>query len=424
MKTSRRFFLSQCAAASAAGTLSAAPPPPLRQKISLPINLAVIGTGGRGTHLLSVALHSGKVNVSALCDINDAHLQRAARRVVASTGAQPAILGKDADDWRNLLTIKNVDAVLIATPIQLHAPMAAAALRAGKHVLSEVPAAITLAGCWDIVRAEEESGCLYMMSENCCYWRHTLAVARMVDLGLFGELTYAECGYVHNCRGILFDSDDQPTWRGRIMGNIIGNAYPTHAIGPVAQWLGAGRGNRFLTLVAMMTGQKSFRAYLDQRLPPESPWRQKPFANGDSTTVLIRTERGVVIDLRYDIVSPRPHPQTTYFALQGTKGSYESRWNGIWIEGRSTGNQWEDFNRYQAEFEHPLWQTSAGDAQGSGHGGADYFVVNAFLDALAAGRPSPIGAAEAAMWSAITPLSGQSITGGSAPVSFPNFFRV
>jgi len=249
-----------------------------------------------------------------------------------------------------------------------------------------------------------------------------MAVARMVEQGLFGELTYAECGYVHNCSGILFGSDNQPTWRGRIMGNIVGNAYPTHAIGPVAKWLGNGPGNRFMRLVAMMTGQRSLRAFLEKRLPADSPWRRAPFRNGDSTSVLIQTEREVLIDLRYDIVSPRPHPQTTYFALQGTKGSYESRWNGIWLEGRSKDNRWEDFDRYQEAFEHPHWQKGRADARGTGHGGADYFVVNAFLDALAASRPSPIGAAEAAMWSAITPLSGQSITGGGVPVSFPDFF--
>jgi len=408
----------------AAGALGADSRSPARRATSLPIRLAILGTGGRGTYLLSVALRSGKVSVTALCDINRDRLQRAARLVTANGSAPPALLGKDEEDWRNLLALKTVDAILIATPVQLHASMAAAALRGGKHVLSEVPAAITLEGCWDIVRAERESGCLYMMSENCCYWRHVLAVARMVEQGLFGELTYAECGYVHNCTNILFGPDHQPTWRGRIMTNITGNAYPTHAIGPVAKWLDAGRGNRFVSLVAMMTGQKSFRAFLEKRLPPESPWRKEPFRNGDSTTSLIRTERGVLIDLRYDIVSPRPHPQTTYFALQGTRGSYESRWNGIWLEGKSKGNQWEDFNRYQDEYDHPLWRKGGDAARGTGHGGADHFVVNAFLDALAGGKPSPIGAAEAAMWSAITPLSGRSIQGGSVPVSFPDFFKM
>ncbi len=427
MRRSRRSFLSRCAALAATGTaLGAAPQEKLRPKVPVPIRLAVIGTGSRGTHLLSVALRSGKVDVPALCDIDDARLRRAAQRVTAAKGSkpEPALFGKDEDDWRNLLEMKGVDAVLIATPVGLHAPMAAAALRAGKHVLSEVPAAFTIEGCRDIVRAEKESGRLYMMAENCCYFRHVLAMSQMVKQGLFGEPTFAECAYVHNCNYLLFGADDQPTWRGQVLGNTVGNAYPTHAIGPVAKWLDAGPGNRFISLVAMMTGQKSLRAFLDKRLPPESPWREKPFVNGDSTTVLIRTERGVVIDVRYDVSSPRPHPDTTYFALQGTKGCYESRWNGVWIEGRTQGNRWDDFASYQAEFDHPLWKKGAADAAGSGHGGADHFTVNAFLDALAAGGPSPIGAAEAAMWSAITPLSSESIQGGSVPVAFPNFFAM
>jgi predicted dehydrogenase len=271
------------------------------------------------------------------------------------------------------------------------------------------------------VRAERETGCFYMMSENCCYWRHVLAIKRMVDLGLFGELTYAECGYVHNCTGLLFRPDGRLTWRGEILGQIIGNAYPTHAIGPVAQWLAINREDRFATLVAMMTDQKSFRAFLTDRFPAGSPQRSAPFRNGDSTTVLIRTERGVVIDLRYDVVSPRPHPSTTYFALQGTKGSYESRWNSIWLAGKSKGGAWEDFDRYQDTYDDALWKAGSSDARGAGHGGADYFVVNAFFDSLVKGLPSPIGAVDAATWSAITPLSGQSIQAGSGPVPFPDF---
>ena len=195
-------------------------------------------------------------------------------------------------------------------------------------------------------------------------------------------MTYAECGYVHNCRGILFGADNKPTWRGEILGNLIGNAYPTHSLGPVAKWLGIGRTDRFIRLVAMMNGQKCLQSYLQERLPPESPWRAAPFKNGDSTTVLLHTEQDRVIDLRYDIVSPRPHPETTYFSLQGTKASYESRRNGIWLREKSKAYASEEFDRYQSEYDHPLWRTTGEKARGSGHNGADYFTVNAFLDSL------------------------------------------
>jgi predicted dehydrogenase len=248
-----------------------------------------------------------------------------------------------------------------------------------------------------------------------------MAVRNMVEQGLFGELTFAECGYVHDCRGLAFKPDGTLTWRGELSRDHCGNLYPTHSFGPVAQWLGINRGDRMVSLVAMDTRRAAMEHYVKGRFPEGHPARKVEFKVGDSTTVLIRTARGVLIDLRYDTKSARPHPSTCYHTLQGTKASYESRLASIWIEGRSKGRKWEPFADYAAEFEHPMWKRFREQAQKTGHGGADFFVVREFLECILGDTPPPIDAADAAAWSAIIPLSAKSLAEGSTPQPIPDF---
>lgn len=388
---------------------------------SAPLRVGVIGVGSRGTYLLSVALGLG-VEVPALCDINEAHLNRAAELVAKARSRKPEGYSRGPTDYRRMLQRDDLDAVIVATPMQVHAAMAIDSLRAGKHVLSEVAAAMTLDECWGLVRAAEETGRIYMLSENCCYWEPVMMVLRMVQEGVFGDLTYAECGYVHDCRSLMFHGD-QLTWRGEMKRDYTGNLYPTHAIGPVAQWLGINRGDRFVRLLSAATGQKNLVDYVRRKFPKDHPAQQIRFRAADSVSTLIHTAKGVLIDLRYDICSPRPVVSTTYYSLQGTRASYESRGATIWIEGRSPGHSWEPAAKYAQEFEHPLWKEGRAKAAGAGHGGGDYFVVNAFFETVRRGQPSPIDACDAAAWSAIIELSARSIAAGGAPQEFPDFTR-
>lgn len=386
---------------------------------STPLRVGVIGVGNRGTYLLRVALSLG-VEVPALCDIDQAHLNRAVDIVAGARSRKPQGYSRGPTDYRRMLQRDDLDAVIVATPMQVHAAMAIDSLHAGKHVLSEVAAAMTVDECWGLVRAAEKSGRIYMLSENCCYWEPMMMVLRMVQQGVFGELTYAECGYVHDCRSLMFQGD-QLTWRGEMKRDFTGNLYPTHAIGPVAQWLGINRGDRFVRLVSAATGQKNILDYVRRNFPKDHPAQQIKFRAADSVSTLIHTAKGVLVDLRYDISSPRPVVSTTYYSLQGTRASYESRGATIWIEGRSPGHAWEPAAKYAQEFEHPLWQQSRAKAAGAGHGGGDYFVVHEFFETVRKGGPSPIDACDAAAWSAIIELSGRSIAAGGAPQEFPDF---
>jgi predicted dehydrogenase len=408
---------------AAAGLAAGLGPMAMAQQKPAPIRVGVIGTGGRGTYLLQVALGAG-AEVPALCDIREPHLNQAIAVVAkARDGRKPAGYSGGPKDYRRMLQRDDLDAVIVGTPMQVHAEMSIDALRAGKHVLSEVAAAMTMDECWGLVRAAEETGRVYMLSENCCYWQPVMMIRNMVRKGIFGELTFAECGYVHQCLSLAFEGDGTLTWRGEMLRDNAGNVYPTHSFGPVAQWLDINRGDRIVSLAAMNTRRAGMAEYVKRRFPENHPARKIDFQNGDSTTALIRTAKGVLIDLRYDIISSRPVPSTTYHALQGSKASYESRIGSIWIDGRSKDHAWEPVEKYAKEFEDPLWTSQGQEAAGSGHGGADYFVVRAFLDAVRKGGPSPIDACDAAAWSAIIPLSNKSIAEGGKPQEFPDFTR-
>jgi len=416
----RRSFLQAGAALPLAGVVkahagAAKKPMPQRPRIGF------IGVGGRGTYLLRLALQRD-IDVPAICDIDASHLNRGVNITAAARqGRKPDGFGRGPTDYRRMLQRDDLDAVVIATPMQRHATMAVDALNADKHVLSEVAAAVTLDECWALVKTARKSDKIYMLAENCCYWPHVMTILNMVGQDEFGDLTYAECGYVHDCRALLFDSSGKLTWRGEIARDWAGNWYPTHSLGPVAHWLRINCGDRMQSLVATQTGHRGLDYYIAKRFPAEHPARAIDFKTGDSTNVLIQTANGVVIDLRFDVCSARPHPSTTYHALQGTKGSYDSRIDGIWLDGRSPGLAWQPLDTYRKQFEHAAWKQFGQQAAGSGHGGADFFVMNEFLHCIRTGSRPAVDVVDAASWSCIMPLSAASIAAGGRPVQIPDF---
>ena len=85
-------------------------------------------------------------------------------------------------------------------------PICLAAMNAGKHAATEVPAALTVDECWQLVETSEKTGRHCVMLENDCYYRETLLALNMVQDGLLGEPLYAEAGYLHDIRAVKFNT--------------------------------------------------------------------------------------------------------------------------------------------------------------------------------------------------------------------------
>ncbi len=276
---------------------------------------------------------------------------------------------------------------LIATPMQVHTDQAVAALHAGKHVISEVTACVTHEEALRLIEAVEATGLTYMMAENYTYMRPHMMVRHMAEQGVFGELTYAEGMYVHDCRHLKFNDDGSLTWRGQLTHDMAAcNYYPTHSLGPIAQWMGIGRDDKIATVYCAATPGLCMADYADRRFGSDHPGAEPGYwPRGDGAQCLVTTERGRLISLRVDSSSHRPHHMTMH-ELQGTRGCYRTQSRAtdeplIWLDGRSpakdgdpfTASAWETLYQYAHEFEHPRWKAHGEQAKKAGHGGGDFF---------------------------------------------------
>jgi predicted dehydrogenase len=394
------------------------------------LRLGFIGVGGRGSWLLGLALRRGDTEIKAVCDIVPEKARNAANAVTEAGGKEPAQFTAGEEDYLNLLERDDIDAVIIATPWLWHTPMAVAAMEHGKAVGVEVPAATTVQECWDLVEAQERTGMPFMMLENVCYRRDVMAVLQIVREGLLGEMMHLHCGYQHDLRAVKFNpgaefgpgANGEAVWRTYHSIHRNGELYPTHGIGPVANWVNINRGNLFVSLTSHATKTRGLHEYIVAQGGEGHPNADVRFKLGDIVTTMIHTRNGETIVVSHDTNLPRPY--SLAFRVQGTRGLWMNDNRSIYIEGVSPeAHRWEPFDGYQEKYDHPLWKRYAEDAEGAGHGGMDFFVLNAFVEALKRGEPTPLDVYDAAAWSVIGPLSEQSIAMGSHPVTFPDFTR-
>lgn len=374
----------------------AAPAQPLEK-----VRIGFVGIGGRGTWLLRILLDLEGVEVKAVCDIIEERVVKGQNMVVQAGQPKPNGYARSETDFQRLCETEELDLVINAVrPWKWHVPICLAAMAAGRHTATEVPAAVTIDECWQLVEAAEKTGKHCVILENCCYFRNVLLVHHMLRQGLFGELRHCEAGYQHYIgprAGIRLRASDAPA--------LTGNSYPTHAIGPVAQWLDINRGNRFDYLVSM------------------SADGTRGNTDADINTSLIRTVNGQTVTLYYDTRLPRPYD--LIYRVQGTQGIYSATLDQIYFEGRSPkAETWEPLDRYYQEFEHPLWKAWGEKAlKTGGHGGADWLTLYRLIQALRTGRAPDMDVYDAATWSCITGLSEKSVAQKSSPQDFPDFTR-
>jgi len=422
----RKDFLLTSAVAGAGASL--APFSVLKGQDDRKVNIAFVGTGARGYyHVAGIAARSD-VEITALCDIREENAKRAQQVVVDAGMEAPELYTRGETDFKRMFERDDIDGVIIATPWLWHVPVAKAAMESGKYVGVEVPMATTVDGCWELVRTSERTGMPCMMLENVCYRRDVMAILNMVKKGLFGEMIHARCGYEHNLLGVMLDENgnfgegtsSEAIWRTQHHINRDGDLYPTHGIGPVAHWLDINHGNRFLKLTATSTKARGLHNTIVERGGEDSPKAEVKFRHGDVVTSTITTANGESIIATNNTTLPRPY--SLGFRCQGTNGLWQVDNNSIYLKDRSSDfDQWESFDSYQEEYDSGLWKKNEEEAEGSGHGGMDWFVRNSFVESVKRGVQPPIDVYDGAAWSVIGPLSEESIAQGGQSVEFPDF---
>lgn len=422
----------------AGANLGEVPPRPTGQKpvhaLTTPplerIRAGVIGLH-RGLAHVQAMLGIEFAEVVAVCDIVDERAQLAAAECEKRRGRRPAVYSGNDHVWEQLVERDDLDVVYIATPWDWHVPMCLRTMERGKHAFVEVSAAVTVDDCWRLVNASERTQRHCVMLENCCYGENELFVLNLARAGVLGELIHAECAYIHDLREVLFQLGSEGDWRRNYHWSLDGNLYPTHGLGPVAQYLGLGCGDQFKFLVSMSSLERSLTKHRDEKRPNGGRHAGEHYVCGDMNTSLIKTELGRIIMLQHDVVSPRPYNRIN--ALSGTGGTFfdyparlaldDPKRYGLAAQGSHGWLEEKDLATMRRKYTHPLWAQLAERAKGSGHGGMDYVMNWRHLDCVRRGVTPDSVVYDAAAWSSILELSVHSVAAGSMPVAIPDFTR-
>ena len=406
------------------------------------VRVAVVGLGAsRGMPQTKLFAHIPHCEVVAVCDVYADATAEAAADLEEHTGNRPAEYHGSADAYLRMLDELHPDAVFINTPWEAHADTAIEVMEHGAHAFVEVPLATTLADLWRVVDAAERTRRHCMMLENVTYGREELLFLHMVRLGLIGQLLHDEAAYLHDLRDQMLSSERGcGSWRTYHYAARNGNLYPTHGLGPVAQYMNIARGeDTFDRLVSFSSPSLGRAAYARRHFPPEHKWNKLEFCCGDMSNTLIQTKLGRTILVQWDETSPAPYDRKNLIrGTEGTLAGFPLRIAGEKISPASQAapgsahcegwRQWftgpEAEKAIYAQYEHPLYKRMGPTAEKlSKNGGMDFIMLSRIIECLHCGEPLDQNVYEGALWSAVGPLSEKSVHEGGAPQQFPDFTR-
>ena len=394
------------------------------------VRVGIIGLGQRGKGPLKRMSFIEGVKIVAICDLHQENLDKGQERLAKyNMPKADEYVGEEA--WKQVCEREDINLIYIATDWLSHTPIAVYAMEHGKHVAIEVPAATSVAECWQLVDTSERTRRHCMMLENCVYDHFELTVLNMVQQGIFGEIVHVEGGYLHSLDKFwpLFDDN----WRLKYNQAHDGDVYATHGLGPICFALNIHRGDRMTHLVAMDTN-----SWVGSELSKKSLGTEE-FANGDHTATLIRTHKGKTIGLQHNVYTPRPYSRQ--YEITGTKG-YANKYPtpGIALEHDAMADSGvvpnhedlsshkflptESYDALIEKYRHPIQKELIENAKKvGGHGGMDFIMDYRLIYCLRNGLPLDQDVYDAAEWSCIGELSGTSIKHNSMPVAFPDFTR-
>lgn len=385
-----------------------------------PIRLGIVGLGDRGVAQMQTLLAMSDVRIAAVCDVYADRVDRARAIALEKQGVAPA----GVLDYRELNAREDLEAVVVMSSWTTHILIAVDALKAGKRVAMEVGGAASVEECWQLVRASEETRKPCMLLENCCYGPEEMALLNMIQQGLFGEVVHCQGAYEHDLREEIGKGDINRHYRLSQFLHRNGELYPTHELGPIANYLNLNRGNRMLSLVSLASKAVGLQAWLQANRPGDA-LAKRQVNQGDIVNTIIKCANGETILLTHDCSLPRPYSRGG--RVQGTRGIWMEDNRSIFIEGVSPHDPsawthaWESDKTYMEKYKHPLWREYEAFGLRGGHGGMDYLVLRAFVESVQEGKNPPIDVYDTASWMAITCLSEQSVAMGGMPVPVPDF---
>ena len=388
------------------------------------VRIGFIGLGMRGPGAVNRMSFIEGVEIKALCDKDPARVTKA-QAILQKKNLPKAAEYSGENGWKAMIDKEDLDLVYICTPWSLHTPMAVYAMKKGKHAATEVPAAVTMEECWELVETSEKTRKHCMMLENCCYDFFELLTLNMARNGLFGELVHAEGAYIHDLRDLNFSKTGYADmWRLKENANRNGDLYPTHGLGPVAQCLNINRGDQFDHLVSMSTNDFMMGDMAKEKAaadPFYQPYVGKQY-RGNMNTTIIRTHKGKTIMLQHDVTTPRPYSRI--HLISGTKGVAQKYPDP---ERIAFGHGWvkqEELKALYEKYTPPIIKRVGELAKKvGGHGGMDFMMDWRLIDCLRNGLPLDQDVYDAALWTSAGLLSEKSVAKKSRTVDVPDFSR-
>ena len=390
------------------------------------VRVGIVGLGARGAGPVWRLPVIPGVEVTAICDIVPEKIAEK-QKTLTDRGFPKAkeYLGPEA--YKALCDDPNVDVVYSTTPWDLHTPVALYAMNAGKHVFTEVPAAMTLDDCWAQVETAERCKDHCMQLENCCYGEIELLALNMCRKGLLGDLVHGEAAYVHDLsHQALSKVGGVEWWRADWNLTHKGNQYPTHGLGPVCQYMNINRGDKFDYLVSLESRQAKIEALA--AADKTSRFHGKSFAMGDMNMALIRTALGRSVLLAHDVSSARPY--TRYNTIVGTRGILTDYPYRVALESELGDGKTHAYmdekaaEAFRKEHMHPLWKTVGEMGQKiGGHGGMDFIMDLRWCYCLMNGLPLDCDVYDLATWCSMCELTERSVRNRSAAQDVPDFTR-
>jgi predicted dehydrogenase len=386
------------------------------------VRIGFVGLGMRGPGAVERMSYIDGVEIVALCDQYEDRVEKMQKFLEKQGLPRAKSYSGSKDAWKAMCENPDIDLIYITTPWSWHTPMAVYAMENGKHAATEVPAAITTDECWQLVETSERTRKHCMMLENCCYDFFELLTLNMARQGFFGEIVHGEGAYIHNLLGLNFDKNGYAEmWRLKENQHRNGNLYPTHGLGPVCQIMDINRSDQMDYLVSMSSNDFQMAAKAKELAATDSFYTEFTTGHyrGNMNTTTVRTHKGRTIMIQHDVTSPRVYSRL--HTVSGTKGM-ASKYPDPRV---ATGHEWfkpEEMKDLEEKYTPEIVKLIGEMAKKvGGHGGMDFMMDWRLIDCLRNGLPLDQDVYDAALWSAIAPLSEKSVANRSSSVDVPDF---